>query len=87
MSEMIVRVAARIERELDVVEMVSASPEVIRHLRAMRVARIAIEEMRNPTIAMVAEGESAATFGIGKPADDVAVLRVWQWMIDEALKP
>jgi hypothetical protein len=47
--------------------------------------RAAIEAMRQPTEAMIAEGESAASFGIGKPTDDEAVTRVWQCMIDAAL--
>jgi hypothetical protein len=48
-------------------------------------ARAAIEAMREPTEAMVASGESAASFGIGKPKDDAAIPRVWRWMIDAAL--
>jgi hypothetical protein len=48
-------------------------------------ARAAIAAMREPTSRMVNEGESAASFGIGKPNDDEAVPRVWFWMIDAAL--
>ena len=48
-------------------------------------ARAAIEAMREPTEAMVASGESAASFGIGKPKDEAAIPRVWRWMIDASL--
>ena len=53
--------------------------------QALKRARAAIEAMREPTEAMVASGESAASFGIGKPKDDDAIPRVWRWMIDAAL--
>lgn len=45
----------------------------------------AIEAMREPTPRMISEMESAASFGIGRPNDDEAVPRVWQWGIDAAL--
>jgi hypothetical protein len=49
-------------------------------------ARAAIEAMREPTDRMVSEGESAASFGIGKPTSEDAIPRVWSEMIDAALK-
>ena len=49
-------------------------------------ARAAIEAMMEPTPRMISEGESAASIGIGKPADDEALPRVWNWMIQAALK-
>lgn len=49
-------------------------------------ARAAIEAMIEPTERMIAEGESAASFGIGRPADEEALPRVWKWMIEAALK-
>ncbi|QND42941.1 hypothetical protein HB770_20745 [Rhizobium leguminosarum bv. viciae] len=52
----------------------------------MEWAKAAIEAMRTPTEAMISEMESAASFGIGKPNDDEAIPRVWQWGIDAALK-
>lgn len=49
-------------------------------------ARAAIEAMMEPTPRMISEGESAASFGIGRPHDDEAVPRVWEWMLQAALK-
>jgi hypothetical protein len=46
----------------------------------------AIEAMREPTSRMVSEGESAASFGIGKPVDDEAIPRVWRAMIGAAME-
>jgi len=37
-----------------------------------------------PDEKMRREGESAASFGIGKPHDDEAIRRVWQWMVRAA---
>jgi len=34
-----------------------------------------------PTPKMIAEGESAASFGIGKPTSDDAIPMVWKWML------
>jgi hypothetical protein len=55
---MIERVARAIEGEIDKVELVSASPETIRHLRANRIARAAIAAMREPVGGMVTAGLS-----------------------------
>lgn len=35
-----------------------------------------------PTARMISEGESAASFGIGKPVDDEALPRVWRAMLE-----
>jgi hypothetical protein len=48
-------------------------------------AEMAIRTMRELTPAMISEGESAASFGIGKPVDDQAIPRVWNAMLDAAL--
>lgn len=48
-------------------------------------ARRVIEAMREPTERMIVEGESAASVGIGKPTDEHALPRVWQYMIDAAI--
>jgi len=50
------------------------------------IARAAIRAMREPSTAMIREGESAAPFGIGKPSDDEAIPRVWRAMINAALQ-
>jgi hypothetical protein len=39
-----------------------------------------------PTERMIAEGESAASFGIGKPTTDGAIKQVWDWMLSAAPK-
>lgn len=79
-ESMVERVARAIEGEIDIVEMVSASPEAIRRLRATRIARAAIEAMREPTDAMV----DTAWAEIGEHGDaDVAV--IYANMIDAAL--
>lgn len=49
-------------------------------------ARAAIRAMRECTERMRLEGESMATFGIGRAIDDEAVPRVWRGMIDAALR-
>jgi hypothetical protein len=48
-------------------------------------AMAAIEAMREPSERMIAEGESLASIGIGKPSDDEALPRIWRGMIDAAL--
>lgn len=40
---------------------------------------------REPSEAMINAGESAASFGIGKPTSDDAIPRVWEWMIEASL--
>lgn len=35
---------------------------------------------------MIAEGESAASFGIGRPTSDDAIPKVWSWMLAAAPK-
>lgn len=46
--EMVDRVARALESQLDVAEMVMADPMTLRRLKAKRLARVAIEAMRNP---------------------------------------
>jgi hypothetical protein len=41
---------------------------------------------REPTEHMIAEGESAASFGIGKPTTEGAIKLVWEWMLKAAAK-
>lgn len=40
-----------------------------------------------PTDSMRRQGESAASFGFGKPYDDEAILRVWEWMLATTPEP
>jgi hypothetical protein len=51
----------------------------------VREACAAVEAMREPTARMVSEGESVASFGIGKPTDEQAIPNVWRAMIETAL--
>ena len=48
-----------------------------RALRALHAA--------GPSEGMVREGESAASFGIGKPTDDEALPRVWKSMLAQLI--
>ncbi len=59
-------------------------PEEQRRL-SMAGARAGMEALMNPSARMIAEGESAASFGIGKPTSDDTIPKVWQWMLRAAL--
>jgi hypothetical protein len=82
MDSMIERVARAIEGEIDKVELVSASPEVIRQIRARRIALAAIAAMRDPTD-LVAEAVWAET---GDPCWKENAIEAWQAGIDAALQ-
>lgn len=88
---MIERIADRIERELDVVEMVDAAPSVIRRLKAQRVARAALAAIREPTEAMQVAGAvytDNPMMVAGAERDNDArggAILTWQAMIDAAL--
>lgn len=53
--------------------------------RVVPLARAAIQAMREPTDKMIAQMESAASIGIGRPNDEKAIPRLWGWAIDAAL--
>jgi hypothetical protein len=74
MAEMIERVSAAIERIIEERPMVEASPAVIRKLVADKVARAAIEAMREPTEAMEEAGFGSEWH-----------VKSYQAMIDDAL--
>jgi hypothetical protein len=49
--------------------------------RADAAIKAVLEALKEPTPRMISEGESAASVGIGKPADDEAITRVWREML------
>jgi hypothetical protein len=82
MSEMLERVARAVEPEIGKLEAVSAAPHVLRELQAKRVARAAIEAMREPTAGMVNAGlETYCEHGDQNCGCAIS----WSAMIDAAL--
>lgn len=88
MSEMVDRVAAAVAQVMDDRPLVNAAPEVVKRLRAERIARVAIDAMRKPTDEMVAGSASARPYprGHGQISQGEAK-QIYAAMIDAALKP
>lgn len=84
-SEMVERVAKAIHGAYWDEDWYRMDPNGVERALTLQQARAAIEAMREPNTAMIAQGESAASFGIGQPTDEEAIPRVWHWMIDAAL--
>jgi hypothetical protein len=80
---MVERVARAIEADLDTFPMLSADPATIRRIRAEKLARAAIEAMREPTDEMI----DAASSGFAKEALDYRErnTNAFQAAIDAAL--
>lgn len=80
MTTMIERVARAVEDQLDVQEALLADPLTLKRIKARRIVRAAMTELRNPTDAMVDAGWDARR---GKSATHIE--RIWHGMIDAAL--
>jgi hypothetical protein len=72
---MLDRLTGAVDRELDVSEAVLADPLTLRRLKARRVARAVLAELRNPTDAMLAAGFQAQW-----TPDSIGA--IWQAMVD-----